>query len=139
MQIQRIQNNNVNCGFGGKLTFVKIGTNATVTLKTVVTTESADEILYDAFLQATQTNRHGICFGIGRKDDNYWEYLKKLKEISNFDVESLARGDKRRMYGYSHANDSDIQERHYQIKINGDDCIIAEHDLKFIPYNKAEK
>jgi len=140
MQIQRVQNNNYSNSpyFKGKITLL-YSRNIPLSLrkiKELQISQEADEILYDAFIKATDIDHYSVGFGLGDKDSKYLEYVKKLKEISGINTEKIMRTDTRKMYGYSWVNDNELDKRSYKIDLNNDEAIIIEHILKFIPKMK---
>ena len=108
-------------------------------LKVIQTTATDDERLWDAFIKAARVEEFSLGVGLGHKDENYYEYLKTLKEISGIDAEEIARLNKDVMYGHSHCNDDLLKKRHYSIELNGGAGIHIKHELKYIPQNKTDK
>ena len=108
-------------------------------LQVIETTAKDDERLWDAFIKAARVEEFSLGVGLGQKDENYYEYLKTLKEISGIDAEEIARRNKDVMYGHSHCNDPILKKRHYSIELNENEGIHVEHKLKLIPKDKTEE
>ncbi len=126
--------------FKGTITLSKIGYGGQVVLKEIKTTAKDDERLWDAFIKAARVEEFSLGVGLGKKDENYYKYLKTLKGISGIDAEEIARRDKKNvMYGQSHCNDDLLKKRHYSIELNGDAGIHITHNLKYIPKGKTGK
>lgn len=131
MQVQGINSNKTNCNrpsFRGEL---KVHIRGREPIQYRIS-QAKDEILYNAFIKAIGMDYYGVSFGLSTRDDNYKEYIKKLKELSGIGDKILSV-DNRKMYSYFRTNSALLNERSYQIDINKDKGIILEHLLMFKP------